>query len=136
MEILTETGTIVEKNGNLLKIAIPRKAECEHCDSLFCNKSSQGNIFLEIESEEQFHIGDKVEVQILGKQLVSITIFLYLIPLLLLICSLVFCLQFASINVVLSTIIAFSLIGFYYLFIKRFKLLKTKPLIKKVDTKS
>lgn len=135
MEILTEIGTIVERNGNVIKIAIPRKSECEHCDSLLCNKSNQGNVIIEIENIEQFQIGDKVEVQILGKQLVSIAVFLYLIPLFLIIFSLTICFDFTSMDALSSTIVAFSLVGFYYLTIRKLNILKTKPKIKRIEQK-
>ncbi len=134
-EVLIEKGTVVEKVGKIVKIAVPRKAECERCDSLLCNKSPGEKVFLEIECDEQLHVGDSVEIQIFGKQLVKISFLLYFIPLVILVLGNILLLQLIN-SVILAFLISLLLIAAFYFTIWKTNLVRTKPIINKIQSSS
>ncbi|MFN3269112.1 MAG: SoxR reducing system RseC family protein [Candidatus Kapaibacteriota bacterium] len=118
MEILTEKGKIVEVKGNKLKIEVPRREECDHCGSLFCSLKERNSAVIEVEATEGFKVGDSVEIQLPGKQLVWVTCLIYLFPLLILVASIYFGFEFTG-NVLYSSLLAFTFVGIYFLVIRK-----------------
>ncbi|MCX7908779.1 MAG: SoxR reducing system RseC family protein [Ignavibacteria bacterium] len=132
MEVLIEKGIVVSKLGNRIKIAVPKKPECDTCMSLLCHRTQKGENLLELESEIDINVGETVEVQLFGKQLVKVTTFLYLLPLVILVVSISILMGLTN-NAIFSVVISFALLGIYYLVLRRTKFVRTKPKIFRVD---
>lgn len=128
MEILTENGVVSEIIGNKVKIQIPIKPECEECRSIFCSKSDANYNFLEVETTERFEIGDRVQIQLMGKHLTKASMMLFVFPMLILIGSVIFLVQI-NISAIKSAILGFLFVSVYFVVIKFKKILTIEPKI-------
>lgn len=128
MEIITENGVVSEIIGDLIKIQIPKKPDCEECRSIFCSKSEGNSNFIEIENKENFKIGEKVEIQLEGKYLIKATLLLFVLPLIILV-STISLLFFLQSNASLAAVISFSLVAIYYVILKQTKTINIRPRI-------
>ncbi|MDA3860786.1 MAG: SoxR reducing system RseC family protein [Melioribacteraceae bacterium] len=88
-EILKEKGIVKSFNGNNIEIVINSSDDCEECTAkLFCNPSSDSRSILSVSSNDKFQIGDSVEIAIKGKSMFLFSFFLYGLPLIILITTL------------------------------------------------
>ena len=90
-EILTENGIVERKIGKNIQIAIIPSKECEECSAkILCKSTSNNRNILSVVSSDNFVIGDTVKIIVKGENVFLLTFFLYGLPLVILIASLLF----------------------------------------------
>jgi len=90
-EILTENGIVEKISGNNVQITIVPSKECEECSAkILCKSTSNNRNILSVVSSDNFVIGDSVKIIVKGENLFLLTFFLYGLPLVILIASLLF----------------------------------------------
>jgi len=132
METLTENGIVSEIIRNKIKIQIPIKPECEECRSIFCSKSEQNYNVFEIETTEKFELGDKVHIQLLGKDLTKATMVLFVIPLFIIIISITILIKVID-SAITSAILGFLVMLIYFVIFRFKKIWVTAPKIVKYE---
>ena len=120
-EELVETGIVIGKSENKLKIEILETGTCEDCSAkIFCSPSENKRI-LEIDYNGNISEGDKVKVLINGLNLVKVSLILYGIPIILLLTGIMTSMYFynTSGNAELySFITGICLVSAYYFAVK------------------
>lgn len=87
-EELVEQGVIINSKNGYIDIELLENENCEECSAkLFCNPSSKSTKWLKVKNSNYFEKGEKVNVSILGKNLLGASINLYLYPLLIIVSS-------------------------------------------------
>lgn len=132
MEILTENGIVSGIKGNHIIVQIPKKTECEECRSIFCSKSDAKINSIEIETGENFLVGDEVVIKLQGRYLAKASLIFFVIPLLIIIISIT-CFQLIISNTVISSFFGFLLVAIYYLIIRAKRVLDVQPKISKMS---
>lgn len=90
-EILTENGIVEKISGNNVQITIVPSKECEECSAkILCKSTSNNRNILSVVSRDNFVIGDTVKIIVKGENVFLLTFFLYGLPLVILIASLLF----------------------------------------------
>lgn len=123
-EILKDIGIVKSLNDTNIEIEISSSDDCEECTAkLFCKPISDNKNILSVYTNDKFQIGDSVEIVVKGKSVFLFTFFLYGIPLILLIATLLLGLFILgnTINHELYSF-AFSIItlAVYYLLFRKF----------------
>lgn len=123
-EEIKEKGIVNKINGSTVEVLMNTSEECEECTAkLFCKPTSNEKNLLSITSNDKFQIGDLVEVAVKGKTVLLFTFFLYGIPLIMLIATLLIGLYFLrdiANNEFYSFVISMFLITVYYLLFNKF----------------
>ena len=84
-EELTEKGIVVDKCGSIIKVSVINAEHCDDCSAkLICNPSEKDNT-IELEYDGEIKNGDQVTLAVKGKNLISLSVILYLLPLILLV---------------------------------------------------
>lgn len=115
-ENFIEEGTVIEKLKGSAKIVLNNKINCQECDAkLFCTPSNQNERILVAKDNFGVLPGDKVKIVIEGKNVLQASIFLYGIPLLLLILGILFGANlFHNSTELKSSLLAIGLVFIYF----------------------
>ena len=90
-EEIKEEAIIVNLHNGYCDVLLKENDSCEECSAkLFCKPKDENRKSLTIKNENNFEIGDKVHITILGSTLLKASFQLYLYPLILLLTSLLF----------------------------------------------
>ena len=88
-EFLKDIGIVKSLNGTNIEIEIGSSDDCEECTAkLLCKPISDNKNILSVYTNDKFQIGDSVEVTVKGKSIFLFAFFLYGIPLIILIATL------------------------------------------------
>jgi positive regulator of sigma E activity len=115
-EKIVEKGTVVEINEKSVNVVMMKNDHCESCGSMFCNLNGKEQPVVETQKREDIKVGDIVEVTIGGDQVLNISFFIYGVPIIILIATIIVGLRvFTGANAeLLSVGIAVGIIVVYY----------------------
>lgn len=116
-EELTEEGIVKESKDGIATIVISNSDYCEECTAkLYCKPGNSDERSLIVKDPFGVKTGDKVKVMIKGSRLISVSFFIYGIPLILLLAGLIVGMKIFSENKeILSTLLSIVLVAFYFL---------------------
>jgi len=141
-EFLIEKGIVESFDETTVKIVVVPSNDCVDCSAkLFCKTTSESKNILSVSSSDKFQIGDSVKVVVKGKNVFLFTFFLYGLPLIILITSILLGL-YILVNIKNSELYSFTfsiiLLIIYYLllnkFIKHYKSYFDSPTLIKIDS--
>lgn len=89
-EQIVERGRVISLKENNADVTIARSEHCEACDSLFCSPKSNSERIITVSNKIKAKVGDEVEVSIGGDVLLKLSAFVYGLPILLIVGSVVF----------------------------------------------
>jgi len=88
-EQIVELGRVVSLKENNADVMIARSEHCEACDSLFCSPKNNSERIITVSNKIKAKVGDEVEVSIGGDVLLKLSAFVYGLPILLIVGSVV-----------------------------------------------
>ncbi|MEN8192272.1 MAG: SoxR reducing system RseC family protein [Bacteroidota bacterium] len=140
-ETLTETGKVINVIDSIAEIVIEPSDKCEECSAkLFCNPKSELENRLSVKINNNIKIGDLVEISISGRNLLVSSLFLYGIPLVLLILFILVGLEIFSGNStaeLYSFLVSVGVIAVYYtlfhLIQKKYSDVLSLPSVKRIE---
>lgn len=114
-EELFEEGIVTECSNGFAVIDILNKEKCEECTAkVYCKPSGETGRQLKVKDNFGVECGDRVRVCIEGKKIMTASLFIYGIPLILLLIGIYFGFMFFETNKELfSFLLGISLISFY-----------------------
>lgn len=116
-EELTEEGIVKESKDGIATIVISNSDYCEECTAkLYCKPGNSDERSLIVKDPFGVKTGDKVKVMIKGSRLISVSFFIYGIPLILLLVGLIIGMKiFTSNKELMSTLLSIGLVSIYLL---------------------
>ncbi|MBN1299904.1 MAG: SoxR reducing system RseC family protein [Melioribacteraceae bacterium] len=115
-EEISERGIVVKNENGIAEVLIKPDKECGECTAkLFCKPAENNSRIFRIPYKHELLPGDEVSVSITGNLLVKISLLLYGIPLLIIVCVVS-----AGMNLIgtmtelLSILLSFGIITIYY----------------------
>lgn len=137
VEELVEEGIVVKAENGEIDIELIRSDECSHCSAKLICKPKDGNSnLLRIRDSAQVKTGDKVRIAVKGSALFKASLFLYGLPLILLIAVIFVGMSIfdkSSMMELLSFALSLVVLAVYYLslfFVPKLKdLISDKPRI-------
>ncbi len=79
-QIEGQIGEVVGQSGEYVTVEIERHGACKHCGACFIGKGEDKFTQLVLRNSVDAQIGDQVEVDVAGKDLVKASLLLYFIP--------------------------------------------------------
>ena len=117
-EEIKEEAIIVKINNGYCDILLKENDNCEECSAkLFCKPKDEDTKSLTIKNDNNFKVGDKIHITILGSTLLKASFQLYLYPLIILIASLTIGIQLLGnqqYSELYSFLIAITAVAVYY----------------------
>jgi len=114
---MSRTGVVVKIDKNKATVALEEKDECEGCEfSRFCNVSKGGRRIL-CNNNKSVKVGDLVEVDSKGKNILLAGVFNFLIPILLVVVGIIIGLKIWK-SELISFLLGISLLILYFLVFK------------------
>lgn len=117
-EELIEEGIVIKSGNGFIEIELLESESCHECGArLFCKSTGNKNKHLNVYDPYGSHNGDKVKISVPGSAVLKATIFLYGLPLIILIISLVLgmtLLKYSSLSELYSFLIAIFNLCVYY----------------------
>lgn len=129
-EQIVECGRVISLNDNIADVSIAKSEHCETCDSLFCSPKSNSERIITVSNKIKAKVGDEVEVSISGDVLLKLSVFVYGLPIILIVGSIVLGLYLFEGNMkeLYSVAIAAVISAIYYIILKYMALRKkNKP---------
>ena len=104
---------VIAKEDNKLILDFEREASCKECKNIFCGAEREGRIILK--ANDDFRVGEEVELVLRGSSLVALSIIIFLIPALLFIGVIIL---FNKEGTFLSFSLGLGSLFFYFLLLK------------------
>lgn len=114
--MLKQTAEISEIIGNKIQIKFQRKGMCSGCKTPYlCDTETTETLLVDNPKNILLNKGDKVSVGTSEKKMITAAIILFLLPAVIFLCALIL---LKSRGEILSFILSFSFLVFYYLLVK------------------
>lgn len=121
-ELITETGVVTNKDGNILEVTLAENEYCEDCSAkIFCKPKSDKKKSVLVKDTIGCELGDTVQFSLKGSSLFFVSFKFYGIPLVLMVASILLGNylfkgnELYSIILSLSVVVVFFVIMFFVL---------------------
>lgn len=115
-ELITETGVVTNKNGNIIEVTLAENEYCEDCSAkIFCKPKSDKKKSVLVRDTIGCEIGDTVQFSLKGSSLFFVSFKFYGIPLIIMVAGILIGNYLFYGNELYTILLSMSVVTVYFL---------------------